>query len=236
MSYALLALAAVDLAALIWGIRQWLLAKSNLALFLALTIMAPIAFDAFTNGIGRFMGFGEALELLIRFRMTWFYFCMPFLMAIAVLLMGYAGFGWARSGVVVITVMTIVIGLGAYQIIAYWDMNLYPSCVFDIQRYVLEVPPDQACNPEDAGLGEFALSPIVPISAMAFLLSCFVLVWKTRFAWYTVLLLAANIASAISIQIPRTGYMTYISYPFDGLLGFLIILASIQLYRRMQDE
>ena len=236
MSYALLALAALDFVALLWGIRQWLAQKSNLALFLALTIMAPIAFDAFTNGIGRFIGFGETLELIIRFRMTWFYFCMPFLMAIAVLLMGYAGIGWARKPAVVTGVMVMVIGLGVYQIIAYWDMDLYPSCVFDIQRYVLEVPPDQACNPEDVGLGEFALSPDVPVSAMAFLLTSFVLVWKTRFAWYTLLLMASNVASAVSVQIPRTGYMTYISYPFDGLLGFLIILVSIQLYQRMRAE
>ena len=83
MSYALLALAAIEFAALIWGAGQWLKEKSNLALLLALTILFPIAFDSFTNGIGRFIGFGDSLELLIRFRMTWFYFCMPFLIAMA---------------------------------------------------------------------------------------------------------------------------------------------------------
>lgn len=236
MSYAMLLLAAIDFAVLIWGCRRWLEQRSNLALLLALTILAPIAFDAFTNGIGRFIGLGETLELLIRFRMTWFFFCMPFLVAIAVLLLGYAGFGWARNKSMVFAVLAVVSGVGIYQIFAYWDMELYPSCVFDVQRYVLEVPPDQACKPEDAGLGKFALSPVVPISAMTFLITSVVLAIKTRFAWYTVLLLASNIASAISVQIPRTGYMTYISYPFDGLLGFLIVLVSIQLYRRMQTS
>ncbi len=236
MSYALLVLAAVDFAGLIWGFRAWLREKSNLALLLALTILFPIAFDAFTNGIGRFIGFGESLELLIRFRMTWYFFCMPFLIAIAVLLVGYAGVGWARSKAIFSAVLAAVICIAIYQIIAYWDMALYPSCVFDIERYVLEVPPSQACQPEDAGLGEFALSPFVPISAMSFLLATIVIVWKTRFAWYTVLLLASNIASAITVQIPRIGYMTFISYPFDGLLGLLIVLASIKLFERMQNE
>ena len=70
---------------------------------------------------------------------------------------------------------------------------------------------------------------------MFLLISSFVLVWKTRFAWITVALAASNIASAISVQIPRTGLMTYISYPFDGLLGFLLVLTSILLFRRRAE-
>jgi hypothetical protein len=235
MSYALLFLAAVDFAALIWGVRQWLKQPQNYALLLSLTILFPIAFDAFSNGVGRFLGEGEVLELLVRFRMTWFYFSMPFLIPIGVFMLNYAGVGWTRVKGVTLGAFLLGAGLGSYQIIAYWDMALYPSCVFDIVRYVLEVPASQACRPEDAGLGEFALSPIVPVSAIFLMLTSFTLIWKTRFAWYAALFTASNIASAISVQIPREGYMTYVSYPFDGLLGFLLILTSIELYKRRQD-
>ncbi len=236
MSVAMLTLAAIEFAALIWLARQWFGQTSNLALLLGLTILFPIAFDAFSNGIGRFMGHGDALETLIRFRMTWYYFCMPFLVPIAVLLLGYAGFAWARNKAVILGVLAAAIATGVYQIIAYWDMALYPACIFDMKRYVLEVYPDQACRPDDVGRGDFALSPVVPIAAMVLLLTSFVLVWKTKFYWVTILFVLSNIASAIVVQLPHKGMMTFISYPFDGVLGFLICFTAMKLYQRIAGE
>ncbi len=235
MSTAILVMTAVEMVALIWAFRLWLGQRDNLALLLAMIILFSIVFDAFTNGIGRFMGIGEALETLIRFRMTFFFATMLLLIAISVLFLGYAGVGWARNKIIINAVIGLVAAVGVYQFVAYWDMALYPSCVFDVVRYVLEVPPDQACRPEDAGLGEFALSPVVPISAMALLLTAVALVWLTRFWWVTVVFLASNLASAVSVQIPREGIMTYISYPFDGLLGFLLCFVAIKLYARRES-
>ena len=232
MSYVMLSLATLEVIALVWAMRQWFSQKGNLALFLALTILLAIAFDAFTNGIGRFMGHGEALETLIRLRMIWYYLTMPFLEPIAVLLLGYAGVSWERHTGVILVVTVVAVAVGLYQIVAYWDMQLYPSCIADIERYVLKVFPDQACRPEDVGLGDFKLSPVVPVSAMIFLLSSFVLVWKTQLYWVTVLLAVSNVVSAVVVQLPHEGLMTFISYPFDGVLGFLICLASIKLYER----
>ncbi|NKB44620.1 MAG: hypothetical protein GKS03_10120 [Alphaproteobacteria bacterium] len=230
-----LTMATIELGALIWALQHWLRQKDNLALLFAMAILLSIVFDAFTNGIGRFMGLGEALETLIRFRMTFYYATMPLLIAISVLYLGYAGVGWARNKTVINSVIGLAVSVGAYQVIAYWDMALYPSCVFDVVRYVLEVHPDQACRPEDAGLGEFALSPVVPISAMILLLTTITLVWLTRFWWVTVVFLASNLASAITVQIPRDGILTYISYPFDGLLGFLLCFVAIKLYARRES-
>jgi|GEM_PF-5911303 len=232
MSNFILVLAAVELAALIWAFRQWLGQKDNLALLFAMIILLSIALDVFSNGIGRFLGLGPALEALIRFRMTFFFATMPLLIAISVLFLGYAGVRWAQNKAVIAGVIALVAAAGVYQFIAYWDMALYPSCVFDVVRYVLEVHPDQACRPEDAGLGEFALSPVVPISAMVLLFTAIILVWLTRFWWVAVLFLASNVASAVSVQIPREGIMTFVSYPFDGVLGFLLCFTAIQLYRR----
>lgn len=230
-----LTMATIEMVALIWAFRLWLGQKDNLALFFAMIILFSIVLDAFTNGIGRFMGLGEALETLIRFRMTFYFATMPLLIAISVLFLGYAGIGWARNKVVITTVIGLVAGVSVYQVVAYWDMALYPSCVFDVVRYVLEVHPDQACRPEDAGLGEFALSPVIPISAMFLLLTTITLVWVTRFWWVTLVFLASNLASAVTVQIPREGIMTYISYPFDGLLGFLLCFVAIKLYARRES-
>ena len=230
MSYALLSLAAIEFVALIWAFRQWLNAPKNYALLLSLTILFPVSFDALTNGIGGNLGEGDLLELLIRFRLTWFYFSMPFLIPIAVLLMNYADIGWSRAKGVTFGAFLLAVAVGSYQIYAYRDMPLYPSCVFDVVRYVLSVPMDQACRPGEAGLGDPALSPVVPISAMFLLLTSIVLVWKTRFNWVLVLLLASNMALVIVVQIPREGYLTFISYPFDGLLAFMLTLTSVHLY------
>jgi len=236
MSNFILVLAAIELAVLVWAFRQWMGQKDNLALLFAMIILLSIALDVFSNGIGRFLGLGPTLETLIRFRMTFFFATMPLLIAISVLFLGYAGVGWAQNRTVITGIVALVVALGAYQFIAYWDMALYPSCVFDVVRYVLEVHPDQACQPEDAGLGEFALSPVVPVSAMILLLTAITLVWLTRFWWVAVLFLASNIASAISVQIPRDGIMTFVSYPFDGVLGALLCFTAIQLYRRQVGD
>lgn len=234
MSIFNLAMATLELVALIWAFRCWREQKDNLALLFAMIILFSIAFDAFTNGIGRFMGLGDALETLIRARMTFYYATMPLLIAISVLFLGYAGVAWAQNKTVIMAVIALASGTGLYQVVAYWDMALYPSCVFDVVRYVLEVHPDQACRPEDAGLGEFALSPVVPISAITLLLTTVALVWVTRFWWVILVLLASNLASAVVVQIPREGLMTYVSYPFDGLLGFLLCFVAVKLYTRRE--
>lgn len=96
----------------------------------------------------------------------------------------------------------------------------------------MEVRPGQACRSEDVGLGQFALSPVVPISATILLLTSIALVWLTRFWWVALVLLASNLASAMVVQIHVDGVMTYISYPFDALLGFLLCLTAIKLYGR----
>ena len=235
MSNFILVLAAVELSVLVWAFRQWLGQKDNLALLFAMIILLSIALDVFSNGIGRFLGLGPTLETLIRFRMTFFFATMPLLIAISILFLGYAGVRWAQNKAVILSVIALVAATGLYQFAVYWDMALYPSCVFDVVRYVLEVHPEQACRPEEAGLGEFALSPVVPISAMVLLLTAITLVWLTRFWWVAVLFLASNIASAISVQVPRDGIMTFVSYPFDGMLGALLCFTAIRLYRRREQ-
>lgn len=235
MSTAILLVAAIEMVALIWAFWHWLTQKDNLALTFAMTVLLAITLDAFSNGVGRFVGVGETLETLVRFRMIFFFATMPLLIAISILFLGYAGVSWARNKGVIATAIGLVAAVGVYQFFAYRDMALYPSCVFDVVRYVMEVRPDQACRLEDTGLGELALSPVVPISAMALLLTAVALVWITRFWWVALLFLASNLASAVTVQIPQEGMMIYVSYPFDGLLGFMLCFVAIKLYGRQKN-
>lgn len=122
-----LVMATIELVALAWAFRQWLGQKENLAPLFAMIILLSIALDAFTNGIGRFMGLGDPLETLIRFRMTFYFATMPLLIAISVLYLGYAGVGWAQNKTVIASVIGLIAAIGAYQVIAYWDMALYQS-------------------------------------------------------------------------------------------------------------
>lgn len=231
MSYFMLAVALVEGAVLIWAFRRWMHQPRNFSLLLSITILLPVTVDAFLNGAGRWIGTGPTLEFLTRARMNWFFFAMPFLLMISILLLNYAGVAWARAKGVVPAAFVVILSLGVYQIINNWQMELYPSCVFDVVRYVMYVPPDQACTPEQAGLGAFSLPIVVSIASFVLLFTSLTIWWKTGWPWLAV----AQILLLVAVSIPRAGYLTFVSYPFDGILSAMLVLTSIHLFARRAD-
>lgn len=118
MSIVFLSLATIEAAVLAWACRQWQRQKDNVALLLAVIVLLAITLDAFSNGIGRFVGESDTLETLVRFRMIFFFAAMPLLIAISVLFLGYAGVTWARNTILIRAVFGFAVGVSAYQVIA----------------------------------------------------------------------------------------------------------------------
>ena len=232
MSFFMLAVALLEGIILIWASKRWTSQPGNLSLLLSLTILLPVTVDALLNGAGRWIGTGPTLELLTRARMNWFFFAMPFLLMISVLLLNYAGVAWAKAKGVTLATFVLVASLGTYQVINNWHIELYPSCVFDVVRYVMYVPPDQACSPDQAGLGTFSLPIIVSIASFALLFTSLTIWWKTGWPW----LALAQILLLAAVSVPRTGYLTFVSYPFDGFLSAMLVLTSIHLFARRAEN
>lgn len=223
MSYAILMLAMAELALLIWAARRWVTEPANLALLLLLFILVPVVIDATTVGLGRWIGFGPTLELLNRIRFAWFVLSMPLLWAICVAILGNAGFGWARQRWLVVALIALAAVVGGYHAAQAWQNEFHPACVFDIQRYVFQVPAGQECMGSRAGDGTFGLPIVVPLGSLAIVITAVVLWWKRRWPW----LALACVPLFVVIGLPQSDITTLLSYPSDGLVtGTLVITAA----------
>lgn len=223
MSYAILALAAAELALLVWAARRWIAAPENIALLLLLFILGPVVIDATTVGLGRWISFGPTLEMLNRIRFSWFVFSMPLLWAICVAILGNAGFAWAQRRWLVLALIALAAVLGGYHAAQAWQNEFHPACVFDIQRYVFQVPAGQECMGSQAGDGTFGLPIVVPLGSLAIVITGVVLWWKRRWPW----LALACVPLFVVIGLPQSYITTLLSYPADGLLtGTLVITAA----------
>ncbi|MDX2223457.1 MAG: hypothetical protein SFV21_11950, partial [Rhodospirillaceae bacterium] len=163
MSWALLALAVVDLALLIWAARHFARRPDNLALGLQTILLLLLWFDAGTVAVGGWLGAGPLLESLNRVRYGWFYLTMPLLLIGAVALARQAGFAWAVRRWPMIVAIALAVVFIALEVPRALTADYQTACFADTLRYVNRVPAGQACAPGDEGLGTGAFSPAIPL-------------------------------------------------------------------------
>lgn len=228
MSYALLVLALAELGLLVWMVRRWLGERDNVALLLLLFIVFPVMLDATTVGSGRWIGFGPTLETMNRLRFSWFVFSMPLMWPICASILANAGFAWAQHRLIVPVLLLIAVVVGGYEAIQAWGNEFHPACVFDIKRYVFQVPAGQECMGSQAGDGTFGLPITVPIGTLAVILTGVLLWWQRQWPWLALIC----VALVVVIGLPQSDATTFLSYPVDGLLTATLVFAAVRFYRR----
>ncbi len=226
MSYFMLALATADFVLFIWAFQRWTKTPGNIALLLSLAIILPVGLDALLVGAGRWMGAGPELEYITRIRFTLFIVVMPLLILISVLLLRYADIAWTRRGEILPLVTIGVIAASIFGANGAWEKDFYPSCVFDVVRYVMLVPEGQACASSVAGQGQFSLPIIVPLSSVAVLITGGLLLWKHRWPW----LLITQIMLMVAVAIPPSATTIFVSYPFDAMLSAALAISAIRFF------
>jgi len=222
MSNVILMLAMAELALLIWAARRWVAEPANIALLLLLFILVPVVIDATTVGLGRRVGFGPTLEMLNRIRFSWFVFSMPLMWPICVAILGNAGFAWAQQRWLVVALIALATVIGGYQAAQAWQNEFHPACVFDIQRYVFQVPAGQECMGSQAGDGTFGLPIVVPLGSLAVAVTGVVLWWKRGWPW----LALVCVLLFVVIGLPQSDITTLLSYPVDGLLTATLVMTA----------
>lgn len=227
MSYALLALALAETGFLVWATRRWVLEPGNVALLLMLFIILPVCLDSTVVATGRWLEFGPALETANRIRFTWFIFSMLLMWPICTAIFGNAGFAWAQSRALVPVLLVIAVAVGGYEATQAWQQEFHPACVFDIKRYVMQVPDGQACMGSAVGDGTFGLPLVVPLGTLAVVLTGIALWWKRGWPWLGLTcLLVVGVVS-----LPQNAYTTFLSYPFDGLLMATLAVTAMRFYQ-----
>ena len=226
MSWLLLLVAFANLGVLVWALRQLRNQPDNIALWLMLSIIVPVVLDSATVAGGRWIGFGDLLETLNRIRFAWFVLAMPLLWAICLSILANAGFAWAQSRLLLIVLIAGAVAVGGWGAAEAWQQTFHPACAFDIKRYVLQVPADQACMGSSVGDGSFGLPVSVPLGTLAVALTGVLLLWKRRYPW-----LAMICAVLIAIvAVPQNIYTTFITYPTDALLTATLTWIAIHFY------
>ena len=228
MSYAVLILALAELALFVWAVRRWLGERDNIALMLMLFIVFPVMLDAFTVATGRWIGFGPTLETMNRIRFAWFVFSMPLMWPICAAILRNAGIGWLQNALLVPVLFVLAAVVGLYEAVQAWQNEFHPACVFDIQRYVFQVPAGQECMGSQAGDGTFGLPIVVPIGTLAVVLTGILLWWKCRWPWLGLIC----IVLVAVVGVPPSDYSILLSYPTDGLLTLTLVIAAVHFYAR----
>lgn len=228
MSYAILALALAELCLLVWMVRRWLGERDNVALLLLLFIVFPVMLDATTVASGRWIGFGPTLETMNRLRFAWFVLSMPLMWAIGAAILANAGFTWAQHRALVPTLVVAAVAVGGYEAIQAWQNEFHPACIFDIQRYVFQVPAGQECMGSQAGDGTFGLPLVVPIGTLAVVLTGILLWWKRQWPWLA--LMCVVLIGVLGV--PQSDSTTFLSYPVDGLLTATLVFAAVRFYKK----
>lgn len=226
MSWFMAALALAELSLLVWAMRRWLQDRSNIALLLVLFIILPITIDSLTVASGRWLGFGEPLETLNRVRYAWFVFSMPLMCVICAATLADAGFSWAQQRWIVPVLLAAAVLLGGYEASQAWSREFHAACVFDVQRYVLQVPPGQECAGSQTGDGTFGLPLVVPVATAVLVVTALILLFRRRWPWLAIMC-AALVAV---VNVPQSDLSTFISYPTDALLTLTLTLTAIKFH------
>ena len=230
MSYAILVLALLEISLLAWAVKTWATDRSNIALLLMLFIILPVCLDSITVATGRWIGFGPALENLNRSRYAWFVFSMPLMWAVCAATLANADFRWAKPPWLVPILVIAAVLVGGYEAAQAWERPFHEACVFDIQRYVLQVPPGQECAGSQTGDGTFGLPLVVPLATLAVALTSLILLFKRKWPW----LALSCLAIIIVVNIPQSDLSTFFSYPVDGILTATLAITAVHFHRLRQ--
>lgn len=220
-------LALAEFCLLIWATRKWLEDRGNIALLLVLFIILPITIDSLTVASGRWLGFGEPLETLNRVRYAWFVFSMPLMWVICAATLANAGFSWAQYRWMVPILLAAAVLLGGYEAAQAWSREFHEACVFDVKRYVLQVPPGQECAGSQTGDGTFGLPLVVPLSTVVLAITALILLVTRRWPW-----LAGMCALLVMVvNVPQSDLSTFFSYPIDALLTLTLAITTVKFYK-----
>ncbi len=223
MSLFMLILGVAELLLFIWILLQWRRQPSNIVLSLIALIAFSVGFDSFLTGFGRWLGFGSNLEYLTRFRAVCALFSLSLMPLVCALILRLAGVTWLSMRALLVSLALLLVAVGLYEAYRVGTADWYPACVLDVQRYVMKVPLNQACSPEEAGLGAFTMPPVVMLGSFLVLLTGIFLWWRKSWPWLAV----ASIALFAALAVPREGYLSFFAYPFDGLLTAVLAITAI---------
>ncbi|MGK7906628.1 MAG: DUF1350 family protein [Synechococcus sp.] len=208
-----LLLAIADLWLIGWSLRLWTRQKSIPMLVLPV-ILVTMAFD---NGVlfsGNYLGVGDLLESLNRYRFLLHYISVPFLIVVGVELANRAGAGWA-IGPVRFGTWILAACLALFEVFKnYLGLELAPAPeLFGVLRYSLA--PGSAVSP-----------PIVTIAVNVFLLLVGIGFWiRTESQWN--LLILGTLVSLVGNGVPSA-----IAGTLPGSASEAILAASLLLTER----
>lgn len=232
MAYALLGLAVLDVALLIWAARHALQQPRNLALAMQAVALLLLWFDCFTVAAGAWIGAGETLEAMSRIRFVWFYLTMPLLFIGSIALLAQADFAWAKPrwllGVAVVAALAFI----AVEVPRAWSADYYTACFGDTLRYIGKVPEGQACQPGEEGLGQAAFTPVIPLVFLAVTLTGVILWVRRCWPWLAIAAIAFMAATAI----PSSLVGPFLTYPLDTLMTAAFVLAALRFPPKLKAE
>lgn len=159
LSMIFLAFAAIHVALLVWGWRQWSPAGRPVALTYALFANTLLWYDNFRIGIGRFIGEGELLYHLSIPAFFWHWTMLPLFVIVAGSVARMAGLEWARSRVVMGLFCLVAVGLFAKDLpytigLLFGQVGPIPAvelgtaCIEDTLRYSTRASAAQLCSPD----------------------------------------------------------------------------------------
>ena len=163
LSYLFLGYTVIHLVLWAWGWKLWLETGRPVSLFLVLFGGTLLFYDNFRIGIGRFIGAGDTLYALTVPAFAWHWAMLPLLIIAAGSVARQAGFGWARSRLVMGAFCVVAVALSALDIPKIFHMDLHVACLADTVRYTTRVSAAQVCPGVQAysGGADAALAPII---------------------------------------------------------------------------
>ena len=224
MSYALLALAVLDVALLIWAVRRFIFRPDNVALGIQATMLLLLWFDCFTVAAGAWIGAGEALEVMSRIRFVWFYLTMPLLFIGCIALLAQADFAWAKPRWLLFFAVFAAGVFVGIEVPRAWTAEYHTACFGDTLRYIGKVPVGQACAPGQEGLGGSSFTPVIPLVFLSVTLTGVILWVRRGWPWLAVSAIAFMAAAAI----PSSMVGPFLTYPLDTLMTGAFVVAALR--------
>jgi hypothetical protein len=223
-SIALLALAVLDAALLVYAARAWLADRANRALMLQTVLLLLLWFDVLTVALGGWLGDGPALQAMSRIRYTWFYLTMPLLLIGVGALARQAGFAWAKPKWVMGAICVIAAAFIITDVPRVLMAEFQVACYADTLRHVARVAPGEACPGGVEGAGGWFTSFSIPVVFLSVTLMG-VLLWVRRgWPWLGVSALAFMGGTAI----PTAIITPFLTYPLDTLMTAAFVFAAIR--------
>ncbi|MDX2145587.1 MAG: hypothetical protein SFV19_19700 [Rhodospirillaceae bacterium] len=223
-SYALLALAAVDAALLVFALRAWLKDRRNTALMLQTTLLLLLWFDVLTVAVGGWLGDGPTLQLMSRIRYTWFYLTMPLLLIAVGALARQADFAWAKPKWVMGLMCLVATAFIVTDVPRMLTAEFQVACYADTVRHVGRVAAGEACPGGVEGAGGWFTSYSIPVVFLS-VTAMGVLLWIRRgWPWLGVSALAFMGGTAI----PTAIITPFLTYPLDTLMTAAFLFAALK--------